>query len=141
MNPCHGRLSPARTVMALAKRRLQRRAASRRSICHVSVMVSLGVLLFCCSVGGASSDGEGGGGSGYASGGGYHGSFGEECADGCRAEWVGDGSCDAACNVAACDYDDGDCTLGTDDAEACDAELLGRCAVFVRDCRLACRLE
>jgi len=31
------------------------------------------------------------------------------CAPGCWPSWIGDGYCDAACNVAACSYDNGDC--------------------------------
>jgi hypothetical protein len=33
----------------------------------------------------------------------------EDCADGCPDSWVGDGYCDDACNVAECNFDDGDC--------------------------------
>ncbi|GBG32295.1 N-acetylglucosamine-1-phosphotransferase subunits alpha/beta [Hondaea fermentalgiana] len=31
------------------------------------------------------------------------------CSDGCISNWIGDNYCDAACNVAACDFDGGDC--------------------------------
>eukprot|EP01105_Mastigella_eilhardi_P015897 TRINITY_DN363_c0_g1_i1.p1 TRINITY_DN363_c0_g1~~TRINITY_DN363_c0_g1_i1.p1 ORF type:complete len:715 (-),score=152.10 TRINITY_DN363_c0_g1_i1:452-2596(-) len=31
------------------------------------------------------------------------------CADGCPANWIGDGYCDHACNVSSCDFDGGDC--------------------------------
>jgi len=34
---------------------------------------------------------------------------GDECAPGCPSDWVGDGYCDDACNVEACEYDSGDC--------------------------------
>ena len=32
------------------------------------------------------------------------------CASGCQPGWPGDGDCDTACNVAACNYDNGDCS-------------------------------
>jgi len=32
-----------------------------------------------------------------------------ECAPGCPDSWLGDGVCDSVCNVAACNYDNGDC--------------------------------
>jgi hypothetical protein len=32
-----------------------------------------------------------------------------DCAPGCPPSWPGDDYCDAACNVAACNWDDGDC--------------------------------
>ena len=31
------------------------------------------------------------------------------CAEGCQDGYVGDGECDDACNVAACEWDGGDC--------------------------------
>ena len=31
------------------------------------------------------------------------------CAEGCQGAWLGDGYCDAACNVSQCAYDNGDC--------------------------------
>ena len=31
------------------------------------------------------------------------------CADGCQGAWLGDGYCDAACNVSQCAFDNGDC--------------------------------
>ena len=31
------------------------------------------------------------------------------CARGCNVGWIGDGTCDVACNVAACGFDGGDC--------------------------------
>ena len=31
------------------------------------------------------------------------------CSAGCEYEQVGDGVCDAACDTAACGFDDGDC--------------------------------
>eukprot|EP00995_Heteronema_vittatum_P008753 NODE_39_length_2346_cov_323.551154_g34_i0.p1 GENE.NODE_39_length_2346_cov_323.551154_g34_i0~~NODE_39_length_2346_cov_323.551154_g34_i0.p1 ORF type:complete len:707 (-),score=155.08 NODE_39_length_2346_cov_323.551154_g34_i0:171-2291(-) len=34
----------------------------------------------------------------------------EECAPGCKATSMGDGTCQAACNVAACKFDRGDCS-------------------------------
>ncbi len=48
-----------------------------------------------------------------------------ECAPGCPAYWVGDNYCDTACNVAACNFDDGDCgtsscTLTWDMGGPCD---------------------
>lgn len=36
-----------------------------------------------------------------------------ECAPGCRSSWRGDGECDTACNNAACNHDNGDCTQQT----------------------------
>ncbi len=33
-----------------------------------------------------------------------------QCATGCSDAWLGDKFCDTACNVAACDFDSGDCT-------------------------------
>jgi len=33
------------------------------------------------------------------------------CAAGCQTSWIGDGTCDSACDNAACDYDEGDCDL------------------------------
>ena len=36
------------------------------------------------------------------------------CSEGCEYSWVGDGYCDAACNVAACSFDNGDCLNATD---------------------------
>jgi len=33
----------------------------------------------------------------------------EDCNDGCPDTWIGDGWCDAACDVEACDNDGGDC--------------------------------
>jgi len=33
-----------------------------------------------------------------------------ECAPGCPDDYIGDNYCDQACNVAACNYDDGDCS-------------------------------
>jgi len=35
-----------------------------------------------------------------------------ECAENCRDWWRGDGRCDAGCNVASCNFDDGDCGAG-----------------------------
>ncbi|MFA5366797.1 MAG: trypsin-like peptidase domain-containing protein [Dehalococcoidia bacterium] len=35
---------------------------------------------------------------------------GSYCAVGCPYYWIGDGYCDSACNVAACNYDGGDCS-------------------------------
>merc|ERR1711971_290586 len=32
-----------------------------------------------------------------------------ECAENCREWWRGDNRCDAGCNVASCNFDDGDC--------------------------------
>jgi len=32
-----------------------------------------------------------------------------ECAEKCREWWRGDGRCDEGCNVASCNFDDGDC--------------------------------
>ena len=34
------------------------------------------------------------------------------CNDGCIENWLGDGSCDQACNVSRCDWDAGEC-IGT----------------------------
>eukprot|EP01113_Clastostelium_recurvatum_P003511 TRINITY_DN1152_c0_g1_i5.p1 TRINITY_DN1152_c0_g1~~TRINITY_DN1152_c0_g1_i5.p1 ORF type:complete len:1635 (-),score=329.21 TRINITY_DN1152_c0_g1_i5:43-4947(-) len=31
------------------------------------------------------------------------------CAEGCPSNWIGDGYCDQACNVTACEFDAGDC--------------------------------
>eukprot|EP00873_Tetraselmis_striata_P038478 jgi/Tetstr1/458742/TSEL_045129.t1 len=31
------------------------------------------------------------------------------CAEGCTESWIGDGTCDPACNVTACGFDGGDC--------------------------------
>jgi len=36
-----------------------------------------------------------------------------ECAPGCPDSWLGDGVCDSVCNVAACNYDNGDCGTNT----------------------------
>ena len=33
-----------------------------------------------------------------------------ECSPGCPSGWPGDAYCDNACNVAACNFDDGDCS-------------------------------
>jgi len=33
----------------------------------------------------------------------------DECAPGCPDSWIGDGYCDAVCNVLECTYDGGDC--------------------------------
>ena len=32
-----------------------------------------------------------------------------KCSDECMDTWLGDGTCDASCNVSACEYDRGDC--------------------------------
>ena len=40
----------------------------------------------------------------------YVGKVSADCAYGCHNNWPGDGWCDSACNNAACNYDDGDCT-------------------------------
>jgi len=42
-----------------------------------------------------------------------------ECAAGCLPSWVGDRTCDRACNVTECEYDGGDCI---DDAHLCAAK-------------------
>jgi hypothetical protein len=34
-----------------------------------------------------------------------------QCAPGCINDWIGDNECDEACDVAACNYDDGDCAI------------------------------
>ncbi|EFA84682.1 putative glycophosphotransferase [Heterostelium album PN500] len=39
------------------------------------------------------------------------------CNDGCPNNWVGDGFCDAACNVTLCDFDGGDCNNSTGKAK------------------------
>jgi hypothetical protein len=50
----------------------------------------------------------------------------EECSPGCRPDWPGDGECDSACNVAACDYDSGDCSSGGGDCNSgCPASWRG----------------
>ncbi|KAH8065067.1 hypothetical protein JL722_1965 [Aureococcus anophagefferens] len=36
-----------------------------------------------------------------------------KCNDGCNENWIGDGTCDVACNVSACDFDGPDCANGT----------------------------
>lgn len=36
-----------------------------------------------------------------------------KCAPGCSDSWIGDGFCDKACNVAACNFDYPDCVNGT----------------------------
>jgi len=36
-----------------------------------------------------------------------------ECAPGCPDSWLGDDYCDEVCNVAACNYDNGDCGTNT----------------------------
>lgn len=36
-----------------------------------------------------------------------------KCAPGCSDSWIGDGYCDKACNVAACNFDYPDCVNGT----------------------------
>eukprot|EP00002_Diphylleia_rotans_P001092 TRINITY_DN10607_c0_g1_i1.p1 TRINITY_DN10607_c0_g1~~TRINITY_DN10607_c0_g1_i1.p1 ORF type:complete len:1048 (+),score=167.37 TRINITY_DN10607_c0_g1_i1:41-3184(+) len=35
------------------------------------------------------------------------------CNEGCTSTWIGDGYCDLACNVTACEFDAGDCKNGT----------------------------
>ena len=47
---------------------------------------------------------------------GTDGTGGKDCAEGCFDGWEGDNYCDQACNVAACNFDKGDCdgTDGTD---------------------------
>ncbi|GAM23564.1 hypothetical protein SAMD00019534_067390 [Acytostelium subglobosum LB1] len=35
------------------------------------------------------------------------------CNEGCPSNWIGDGFCDAACNVTLCDFDAGDCDNST----------------------------
>jgi len=32
------------------------------------------------------------------------------CVEGCPSAWLGDGYCDRACNVSACNFDNGDCS-------------------------------
>jgi hypothetical protein len=49
-----------------------------------------------------------------------------QCAPGCRANWLGDGDCDSACNNAACNYDDGDCE--EDECAGCDSFCGFECA-------------
>jgi len=36
-----------------------------------------------------------------------------KCAPGCSDSWIGDGFCDKACNVSACNFDFPDCINGT----------------------------
>ena len=36
-----------------------------------------------------------------------------KCAPGCSDTWIGDGFCDKACNVSACNFDFPDCINGT----------------------------
>ena len=40
----------------------------------------------------------------------YVGKVSADCTQGCYDNWRGDGWCDSACDNAACNYDDGDCT-------------------------------
>jgi hypothetical protein len=40
-------------------------------------------------------------------------SSGGTCFTGCPLDWLGDGECDSACNIMACNYDDGDCPTPT----------------------------
>ncbi|MGH8310445.1 MAG: hypothetical protein ACRETX_11715 [Steroidobacteraceae bacterium] len=54
------------------------------------------------------------------------------CAPSCSPESVGDGTCDSACNVAACAFDAGDC----DCAAGCPASNLGNAA-----CDAACNVS
>jgi hypothetical protein len=63
----------------------------------------------------------------------------EECAPGCTLEAIGDGSCDDACDVAACEYDDFDCDEGEEDdqcAPGCDYDELGN-GSCEEECNLA----
>jgi len=39
-----------------------------------------------------------------------------ECAENCRDWWRGDGRCDSGCNVASCNFDDGDCSAASEKA-------------------------
>eukprot|EP01133_Synstelium_polycarpum_P003476 gene3476-3966_t len=39
------------------------------------------------------------------------------CNDGCPNNWIGDGFCDAACNVTLCDFDGNDCNNSTGQAK------------------------
>jgi len=48
-----------------------------------------------------------------------------ECAPGCPDYWLGDNYCDSACNVEACNYDDGDCGTTTECAPGCPDYWLG----------------
>ncbi len=45
------------------------------------------------------------------------------CVDACPDNWLGDGFCDAACNIAACSFDAGDCA--TQNAAAANATTAG----------------
>lgn len=36
-----------------------------------------------------------------------------DCAEGCGANWIGDGYCDVACNCTECGFDNGDCANST----------------------------
>lgn len=38
-----------------------------------------------------------------------------KCGEGCSDSWVGDGTCDAACNVSGCDFDFPDCVNATEE--------------------------
>jgi len=46
----------------------------------------------------------------------------EDCSEGCPAGWIGDGQCDAECNVAPCNFDDGDCDGGNGEFDDEDAD-------------------
>ena len=50
---------------------------------------------------------------------------GTDCAVGCLDSYIEDGECDAACNVAACDYDGGDCEEFEECASGCLRGWLG----------------